>query len=169
MCLMRFLRQPSRRYRDFQIVFFVLTLNFAVPALAYTFAPELALASFADVDARLGGTGRPFPEVDHELWRYLAAANVMTLALMCALLMASLKRFFPVLVPLVFMKMYAALSWGVVFLLDVGRPLYGAAALLDLVTSAAFLFFAVRARRDLEGRRDDELVPRPLMGRGARA
>lgn len=166
MWLARFFRQPSRRYRDFQLVFALLTLNFTIPALSYTFTPEIALGNFEQINALLGGQDRPFPEVDHVLWRYLAAANVMTLGFMCALLMVNLKRFFPVLVPLVFMKMFAALSWCGVFLADTSRPVYGAAALLDLITSAAFVFFATRARRDLDAHSDEALVPQPL---GARA
>lgn len=161
----RFFTQPTRRYRDHQLVFALLTLNFVLPALTYSFAPQSAMDSFLRINTILGGAPYDFPEAASRVWRYLGAANVMTLGLMCALLMADLRRFYPVLVPLTFMKLYAATSWLVGFVLDPGARFFLAAAILDYVTSFAFVFFAVRARRAIEGVPDAALVPRPWSAR----
>lgn len=160
---MRFWRQPCRRYRDFQIAYTVLTLNFALPALVYTFAPEQAMAQFLDINRLLGGADYLFPEADSRVWRYLAAANVMTLGFMCLLLQLDLRRYFPVLVPLTFMKAYAATCWLAGWIASPEYRFFLAAAVLDYVTSAAFVFFAVRARRAIDGA--PELVPRPWSAR----
>ncbi len=164
--LARFWRQPCRRYRAFQIAFTVLTLNFVVPAISYTFAPHVAMQQFLDVNRVLGGADYTFPEAASRVWRYLAAANVMTLGFMCLLLQLNLRRFYAVLVPLTFMKGYATACWLVGWLLAPGFRFFLAAAILDGVTSCAFVFFARRARAEIDGRRDDELVPRPLFGGG---
>jgi hypothetical protein len=88
----------------------------------------------------------------------------MTLGLMCFLLQLNVRRFFPVLLPLTFMKTYAALAWLGGFFADTGARVFLAAAILDLVTSVCFVFFAARARRDIADRADDVLVPRPRFG-----
>lgn len=157
--LTRFWRQESRAWRDFQVVFTVLSLNFIIPAFSYTFAPDVAVGQFLEVNTLLGGDPYTFPEAHSRVWRYLGAANVMTLGLMCVLLQVNLRRFFAVLVPLTFMKAYAATCWLVGWLLDPGARFFLAAAVLDYVTSAAFVFFACRARPALSS--GAVLVPRP--------
>lgn len=162
----RFLAQPSRPYRNFQIAFTILTLNFTLPAASYSIAPEIAFAQFMDINRLLGGAPYDVPELDSFLWRYLAAANVMTLGFMCALLQWNLRRWRPVVVPLAFMKGYATLHWAVGFLLHPQWRFFAGAAVLDAVSTAAFLYFTNRAARDIEGRPDEDLVPRPRGGRG---
>lgn len=137
-------------YRQFQVVFTILTLNFAIPTLSYIFAPQVAHDQFVLLNAMLGGAQYTFPEYGSAFWRYLGAANVATLAFMCALLQWDLRRFFPVLVPLTFMKALAATLWLAGFLQNPEWPAFLAAALLDYVTSAAFVFFATRAHRGLQ-------------------
>jgi hypothetical protein len=159
--LVRFWTQPSARYRNFQIVFAALTLNFVVPAFSYTFAPAAAMEQFLAINGLLGGAPYEFPEAASRVWRYLAAANVMTLGLSCLLLQIDLRRLFPVLVPLTFMKGYATACWLVGWLHTPQYAFFLAAAVLDLVTCGAFVWFGVRARRDIEGREDATLVPRP--------
>ena len=156
-----FFRQPSRPYRDFQLVFTVLTLNFVIPALSYSLSPETAVAQYLQANATLGGASYPFDESQSHLWRYLAAANVMTLGFMCLLLQVSLRRFYPVVVPLVFLKGYATVSWLLGWLAAPEIHVFLGAALLDLVTCIVITFFAVRAHRDIRERPDDVLVPRP--------
>lgn len=156
-----FLRQPSGRYRNFQIVFTILTLNFAIPTLTYIFAPQLAQEQFAALNLLLGGEPYTFPEAQSRFWRYLGAANVATLALMCGLLQWNLRRFFPVLLPLTFMKSLAASLWLAGFVATPEFPAFLAAALLDFASSAAFVWFAWRAHSDIEDLSDDELWPRP--------
>lgn len=164
--VLRFWRQPCRRYRDFQVVFALLALNFIVPALSYTFAPEAAVRSFVDANRLLGGEPYDFPEAQSRLWRYLGAANVMTLGFMCLLVALDLRRFFVVVIPLTFMKAYAASMWLAGWLASPGYKVLLAAALLDFATSAAFVFFSRRAHREIAEKPDALLVPRPLGSRG---
>jgi hypothetical protein len=160
----RFFRQPAGHYRNFQIVFLILTLNFAIPTLSYVFAPEVAVAQFSSINDLLGGVAYAWAEaeVDSRLWRYLGAANVATLALMCFLLQLNLRRFYAVLVPLTFMKALAATLWLAGFIAHPGYRIFLAAAILDFVTSAAFVIFARTARRQIEGMDDGVLVPAPV-------
>ncbi|MCC6554538.1 MAG: hypothetical protein IT372_16285 [Polyangiaceae bacterium] len=160
----RFWRQPSRPYRNFQIVFTILTLNFTIPALGYTFSPGTAIEQFLEVNRILGGAPYVFPEAESRVWRYLAAANVMTLGFMCLLLQLNLRRFRQVLVPLTFMKGYAAAAWLAGWIADPGARFFLAAAVLDTVTCAAFVGFSRSAAADIASRSDEELVPRPALG-----
>jgi hypothetical protein len=163
--LAAFWRQPCRRYRDFQLVFTVLTLNFVVPALVYTFAPRAAVEQFMTVNRLLGGDAYDFPEAASRLWRYLGAANVMTLGLMCLLLQLDLRRFYSVLVPLTFMKAYAAACWLSGWVQAPGYRLFLAAAVLDTLTSAAFIYFARSAYREITRAGAPRPIPSPGGGR----
>jgi hypothetical protein len=156
--------QPCRRYRNFQLVFALLSANFIFPAVTYTVAPEVAVDQFLTVNRLLGGAPYLFPEAASRVWRYLGAANVMTLGLMCLLLQLDLRRFRAVLVPLTFMKAYAALLWWAGWLAAPQYRFFLAAAVLDTITSAAFLYFGGGAARAIAGHSDAELVPRPLGG-----
>jgi len=135
--------------RQFQIVFVLLALNFIIPAISYTFFPHVAVEGFLSLNTLLGGAEYTFPEAQSRVWRYLGAANVMTLGFMCTLLLANLRRFYPVLVPLTFMKGYAALAWLFGWIADPGARFFLAAAVFDALTCCAFVFFATRARRAL--------------------
>lgn len=159
--LTRFWRQPSARYRNFQIAFTILTLNFAIPAISYIFAPESAQDQFVRLNELLGGEAYTFPEAQSRFWRYLGAANVATLALMCGLLQWNLRKNFPTLVPLIFMKSLAATLWLAGYVATPEYPAFLAAAALDYVTSALFAWFAIRARREVDALDDEVLVPRP--------
>ena len=156
-----FWAQPSAAYRNFQLAFTVLTLNFAIPALSYTFTPEQAVAGFMWVNTALGGAPYPFDENASALWRILAAGDVAALAFMCLLLQLDLRRFYPVLVPLGFVKGYNALGLAGLFLLHTDVPLFLAGFLLDGVTCASCFFFATRAHADILNRPVADLVPRP--------
>ncbi len=158
---MNFLNQPSRSYRNFQIVFTVLTLNFAIPTISYIFFPEIAHEQFMQLNEWLGGSTYPIDEAQSHFWRYLGAANVATLAFMCFLLQWNLRVFLPVVIPLTFMKMLAATLWAVGWAQNPEWHAFLAAAVLDYVTSAAFIYFALRAHDDIRGREDSELVPAP--------
>jgi hypothetical protein len=160
-----FWNQPAPAWRNFHLVFTVLSLNFLIPAAIYTVAPQVAIDQFLQINDLLGGDAYTFPEAQSRVWRYLGAANVMTLGLMCALLQYDLRRFFPVLVPLTFMKAYAAACWLIGWLDDPGARFFLAAAVLDFVTSGAFVFFATRARRALLA--GAAVVPRPAGDRAA--
>lgn len=157
----RFLTQPVAAYRDFQIAFTILTLNFAIPTLSYIFAPELAHAQFQSLNTLLGGAEYAVAEPASHFWRYLGAANVATLAFMCLLLQLDLERFAPVLLPLSFMKALAATLWLAGYLAHPEWPAFLAAALLDYLTTGAFIFFAERARRAVVQAPTAPLTPRP--------
>src|SRR5687767_491616 len=103
-----FWRQPCRAYRNFQIAFTILTLNFAIPAVSYALTPDTAMKQWVEINDVLGGAPYLFPEAESRVWRYLGAANVMTLGLMCFLLQWNLRRYRPVLLPLAFLKGYNA-------------------------------------------------------------
>ena len=160
--LHRFWNQPSTRYRNFQIIFTLLTLNFLIPSISYAIRPEVVAAGFADLNATLGGLPQAFPEEQSRFWRYLGSANVMTLALMCALLQLDLRRFFPVLLPLMFLKGYNASLFLFGFLADHTYPALLFTFFWDGLAVFLFWFFASRAMADIGGRPPAELVPRPL-------
>jgi hypothetical protein len=162
--LRRFLSQPSRAYRNFQLVFLPLALNFLIPGVSYLVAPEIALEQFRRLGEALGGGVYPVAEASI-IWRVLAGTNVITLGMMCVMLMADLRRFYPVLWPLSFMKGTTALVFLAFFFLVLPSPIFLGAFLLDGVSTALFIVFSSRAHRDIAGRPDEELVPRPLSAR----
>lgn len=136
--------------RTFQIVYALLTLNFVAPAISYLVAPELALDTLDRVNRMLRGGPYPFVE-SGQVWHMLAVGNVMTLGAMCALLLADLRRFYPVLPALAFLKAFSALySAWIGATLHV--PAFLGVALLDGSTTVAMVFFAVRAHRALPPR-----------------
>ena len=142
-----------RAYRTFRIVYAIITLNFVVPAISYIVAPEAAIGTLDRVNRALGGGAYPFVE-SSSLWHMLAVGNVMTLGFMCALLFVDLRRFYPVLPALVFLKAFSAVyaTWiGI----SHACPAFVAIGVLDGSTTIAMLVFATRARRAL----DDK--PRP--------
>jgi len=155
-----FWRQTSSAYRNFQIVFTYLTLNFLFPGLLYAFAPVLCLDTFVWIDQFLGGKGELFPPGDNPLWRFLGVGNVLTLSLMCFMLQLNLKRFYPVLIPLTVMKLIVAISWASVYVLHLEHPFFGVASLLDFVTGTVFVIFTTKAYRDLDHHPEELLVPR---------
>jgi hypothetical protein len=162
--LRSFFGQRCPAYRDFQVIFTILTLNFAIPSLSYLFAPAVAMDQFSQLNQLLGGPAYTKPELESHFWRYLGTANVMTLALMCFLLQWNLRKFYAVLVPLTFMKGTAATLWLVGFFANERVPAFLSGAILDYVTSAAFVFFSVRAYRQIKAVPDSDLVPSPRGG-----
>lgn len=165
--LSAFWSQPSSRYRNFQLVFTLLTLNFALPAVSYVVAPEIAAEQFSSINQLLGGGPYLAPESESRVWRYLGAANVMTLGLMCLLMQLDLRRYFVILLPLTFLKAYNATLYAGGYL-TTGQPAFLAVAVFDYLTSALFVVFSRRAYADIGGRPDRDLVPPPGIRRGGR-
>ncbi|MBI4617751.1 MAG: hypothetical protein HY720_29330 [Planctomycetes bacterium] len=159
--IVAFFRQPCRPYRDFQIVFTILTLNFAIPSASYVLAPRIAADQFLSIGRTLGGGDYPVPEAESRLWRYLGATNVMALAFMCFFLQLDLRRNYPVLVPLTFLKGATATLFLLEFLLGTRYPAFLAVSVFDFFTCALFVFFARRAHAEIRDRPDADLVPRP--------
>lgn len=160
--LQRFWTQPNRQYRNFQIVFTALTLNFAIPSLCYVVAPEASIGQFIQLNQLAGGAEYTFPESASRLWRYLGTANVATLALMCALLQMNLRKNLAVLLPLTFMKGMAATFFLCAFLATPQYRVFLVAGIFDLFTTAAFQIFAKRAFKQIQHELDESLVPQPI-------
>lgn len=133
--------------RAFHLVYTILALNFFLPVLVYVFAPDAAVESFAAV-GRTFGVPYAHSE-DSVLWRVLGIANVATLGFCCVLLQVDLRRWYPVLVPLVFLKGAASVGFLAAFAFE-PNPAYLAASLFDALTVGAMIFFATRAHRALE-------------------
>ncbi len=159
--LNRFLAQKVGAYRDFQVVFTVLTLNFAIPTLSYVFAPDVAMAQFSALNEMLGGGPYTVAENTSHFWRYLGSANVAALAFMCLLLQLDIRKFGVVVVPLSFLKGTAATLWLAGWVANPEYPAFLAAAVLDYATTAAFLLFVHRALAGIAALPEAELVPKP--------
>ena len=164
--ILRFFRQPCGAYRNFQIVFTLLTLNFVIPAISYALAPQIAADQFRQINALLGGSSYDFPEAASRLWRYLGAANVMTLGLMCFLLQWDLRKYRVILLPLFFLKSYNATLYLFGYFGAPQYPAFLAVAIFDYITSWAFWFFSTRAHRAIQEVEDEQLIPRPASSRG---
>lgn len=129
----------------FHVVYTLLALNFWIPVAIYVFAPDTAIAQFVAIGEPFGAGPYPHTE-DSMFWRVLGIANVATLGFCCVLLQVDVRKFFPVLFPLVFLKGSATLGWFVAWLVE-GQPQYLVAALFDAATVAAMWIFASGARR----------------------
>lgn len=129
----------------FHVVYTALALNFFIPVVFYVLDGPGTIAQWAWLGETLGGPPYTHSE-DSVFWRVLGIANVATLGFCCVLLQADLKRWFPVLAPLVFLKGCAAVGFLVAWLVE-PYPQYLAACVFDTVTVAAMLFFAFQARR----------------------
>ncbi len=128
-------------------VYAILTLNFWIPVVGYIVDPGGAVAAFAGI-GELFGVPYPHSE-DSVLWWVLGVANVSTLGFCCALLWWDVRRWFAVLVPLVYLKGWAALGFAAAFALVEPHPSYLAASLFDSLTVGAMIASAVAARREL--------------------
>lgn len=159
--LKRFWNQPARAYRDFQIVFTLLTLNFVIPAVSYALMPDVAMSQLAKINEILGGAASSFPEAQSRIWRYLGAANVMTLGLMCFLMQWNLRRYRAILLPLIFLKAYNSTLFLFGYFATPQYRALLAIAIFDYVTSWAFWFFSRRAYNQIKPLPNDALVPKP--------
>lgn len=136
--------------RAFRVVYAILTLNFIVPAISYIVAPELAIDTLDRVNRALGGGAYPFVE-SGQVWHMLAVGNVMTLGVMCGMLFVDLRRFYPILPALAFLKGFSA-AYALVIGATLRAPAFFAIAVLDGASTFAMIFFAVRARRQMPPR-----------------
>lgn len=157
----RFWNQENKQYRNFQIAYTILTLNFVLPAISYFFAPDAAWANFQALARLLGSTDYPFPE-NSQYWRILGAGNVMTLGFMCFLLQTNVSKYYPTLLPLVFLKGCSAFGFLAVHLWVFPYSLFLTAFVFDGLTMGVMIYFAVTARRSLDDAGTMNLVPQPL-------
>ena len=159
--LKRFFGQPIKSYRNFQIIFFLLTLNFVIPALSYAMTPDLAINQFSKLSQLLGSGEYSQPETQTRMWRHLAAANVMTLGVMCFLMMLNLRKYRLILFPLAFLKAFNASLFFLDYLAYDNRA-FLAVAVFDFFTTWLFVHFSKKAYTDIQGIEDSLLVPRPF-------
>jgi hypothetical protein len=146
---LQFVAPAPRAVRAFRIVYAILVLNFLIPAISYMARPELVLANVDQINRLLGGG--PYPVVESgQLWHMLGVGNVMTLAFMCLLLLIDLRRFWPVLPALAFLKGYSSL-YSLWIAAAHHLPVFYAVFALDGTTTLAMIVFATRAYRAMEG------------------
>ena len=134
--------------RVHKVVYAILTLNFWIPVLFYIFDPAGAVASFGGIGEVFGMTYAH--SEDSVLWWVLGIANVSTLGFCCALLWWDVRRWFSVLVPLVYLKSWASIGFGAYFVLVESHPAYLAACLFDGITVVTMIASAVAAKRELD-------------------
>lgn len=129
-------------------IYTVLTLNFWIPVVFYIVDPEGSALQFGAIGALFDV---PYAHTeDSVLWWVLGVANVSTLGFCCALLAWDVRRWFAVLVPLVWLKAWASLGFGAYFLFVESHPSYLAAALFDGLTVAVMIVSAVAAKREVD-------------------
>jgi hypothetical protein len=149
-------RPAPRELTQARVLFAFLAVQFIAPAISYLATPDVALGTLDTVNRLLGGGPYVATESRGHVWHMLAVGNVMTLGFMCALLAIDLRRFYPTLPALVFLKGFSATTSLV--LGPAGEPpLFLGVFVLDGVTTVAMWGFGVRAHRALR-REDGELV-----------
>ena len=157
---MAFFQQPVREYRNFQLVYTLLTLNFFTPAAVYLFAPEAAYAALDMLCSMLGWSSMSGAERTSEFWRFLGFSNVFSLGFMCLLLQVNLRRWYPVLVPLLVLKGGSVVGAAWLFFAGSGHPFFALAVVFDGLTMAVMVVFARAAHRALPPT-DHGLIPPP--------
>jgi hypothetical protein len=155
----KFLLQPARAYRNFQVVYSVLALQFLIPSLTYLIAPELALETVHQVSDLLGAP-YPFSEESH-VWRMLAFSDVWTLGSMCLILQLNLRRWYPVLLPLLICKGSSVVGSAYIYVFQEAHPFLLVVVLLDSLTVWVMWYFASRARRECGEEIVHSWIPRP--------
>jgi hypothetical protein len=153
-----------RSYRIFQLTYLALAVQFFVPAVSYAVRPDLAVATMDRLNRRLGGGG--WPTESGEIWHMLGTGNVMTLAFLCALILSDLRRYFPALPGLLFLKGVSA-AYALWLGYDRGLPAFYAIFLLDGITTVLMAATAIRAHDDLSGRTPTRWWEALLLGRTA--
>jgi len=155
----RFWHQPNKAYRNFQMAFFLLGVHFLIPSFFYAFNPQGAISQIQFAGVLMGAGPYPFFE-DGFVWRVLAAGNVFTLAFMCFLIEANVRRFYAVVVPLCVLKGYSSLGFLLAYLVGYRYPTYLGISIWDGINVVMFLYFAHTAYWSLEEWGDESAVPR---------
>jgi len=132
-----------------RIFFGAFTLVFAVASIVYAVAPDLITAQFTRMDVTLGGGGVDYTGTQCRVWTSLAAANVVTLSLMCGMLVKNFERYAAVRWPLLFMKGMSALLFTAWWLAMPGARSLLVAAAGDFATAWGIWYFANRGLVDV--------------------
>jgi hypothetical protein len=147
--------------RGAKLFFGGFTLAFGVASIVYAFAPDLVTAQFAQMDVQLGGGGADYTGPQCRVWTSLAAANVATLCLMCALLTRDLVAHATLRWPLLFMKGLSALLFTVWWVAMPGARSLLVAAAGDFATAFGIWYFATQG---LKAARAGATVASPAPG-----
>jgi hypothetical protein len=154
-----FWNQPSRSYRNAQLLFAALTVTFGVASVVYAAFPGFVTGQFALMDALLGGDTAGYPEPQNRVWTSLAAANVATLCLMSWHLLRDLRRHRSMHLPLLFMKTVSALQFLAWFAAFPGARSLLVAFASDILTGVAIWWLPRRALAELDTPAADGHVP----------
>ena len=142
---------PARRDGQwlFRVVLALLTLEYTGLGVFYLADPAGADRGLPHANQVLGGIPLLAPDVP--VWRYATAAALIAAGLMCAMLLADLRRNLPVLLPLAFFKAFDATLWFW-FSARHGHgqlPVGYAAGTLDWVQVLALIVVTLRAHARL--------------------
>lgn len=151
-------RPQLKEVTQARVLFAFLALQFIAPALSYLLTPDVAVATLDQVNRLLGGGAYVATESRGHVWHMLAVGNVMTLGFMCALLAVDLKRFYPALPALAFLKGFSATTSLVLGLSGYPR-FFVAVFVLDGSTTVAMIVFGVRAHRALRREAGERVAP----------
>ncbi|HEY7134206.1 MAG TPA: hypothetical protein VIB48_03995 [Acidimicrobiia bacterium] len=138
-------RITAPAYRVFQVVYALLTVQFAVLGVSYLADPGGAVHTFSTWNQHLGGIRLLAPDVPP--WRYATAVGMTTLALMCLMALLDLRRNHPVVAPAAFFKAYNAVLWF--WYANHRMPVFVAAGVLDVVEAVVMVVVATAAYRTL--------------------
>jgi hypothetical protein len=133
----------------FQIVYAALTIFYGTLGVSYLVNPAGSVGNFSRLDKLLGGP--TIPNVDVPPWRYVTVIGMTNLALMCLMLMADLRRNYPLLVPAVFFKAFNAVLWFVYYG-QTKLPVFLFAAFVDVGLVVVMVEVARRAHARLDAR-----------------
>ncbi|HIA01795.1 MAG TPA: hypothetical protein EYN66_07775 [Myxococcales bacterium] len=154
-----FMSQACKPYRNFQIVFVILALMFGYSSITYTFMPAMTMESFSTLNKLMGGSALILPDQVSDFWRLLGCGNVVALMLCCIMLVLNIKRFYPVVYPLLLMKGFVGFSWLYIYLQDTSVPFFGIAAGMDVLTFFVILYFPRKALAALQDADESTLKP----------
>jgi hypothetical protein len=144
-----------RQLRIFRIVYALLAIQFAIPALSYMVVPEMTEEMLDRINRALGGAAVPPSEVQCEsIWHMLAVGNVMTLGFMCALMAWNLRRHYALLPGLAFLKGFSAF-YSLLLGFAHRMPMFYAIAVLDAATTGVIIYFARSAYQALRDHKDE--------------
>lgn len=138
--------RPARAVLAFRIGYTLLGLNFLIPAISYIALPSATYDTLDQVNRLLGGGA--YPAESGHLWHMLGTGNVMTLAFFCFFLLYDLRRFYPALPALLFLKGFSA-AYALAIGIANGLPVFVAVFVLDGLTTLALWQLAARAHREM--------------------
>ncbi len=155
-----FFSQPNKDYRNMQLVFTYLTVNFIFPSLGYYFLPEFAYGEFLRIGDLLGAGPYPLPDENSYLWRTLGAGNVLTLATLCFWMQRDIRKW-PHLAPVFYvLKSSSAVGFLYVYVFKLHYLTFLAVFFYDGLAVVLVWYFGGKAWRSLANSETATLVPK---------